>query len=83
MYKSNVPEELFLRRDYHLITGGNVTLIVYHPTKFSEGSDFECEYEIRGLRSLVQRTAGGIDGLQCVLLALEMAAACKEPNFRI
>lgn len=83
MNKSGAPIPL-IHRDYRLISGGNVTLIVHSPAKFPDGSDFTCEYEIRGLHSPVKRAAGGVDSIQCVLLALEMAAAAliASPEYR-
>ncbi len=83
MNQSDVSEEL-LRRDYCLANGGEAKLIVYRPTKVLDGADFECKYEIRGLGNPVQRMAGGIDEVQCVLLALEMAAAAliASPEYK-
>ncbi len=83
MNQSSVPKE-FLRREYRLTDGGAATLIVYRPAKFPDGSDFECKYEIHGLGKSVQRMAGGVDEIQSVLLALEMAAAAliASPEYK-
>ena len=83
MNQSSVPEEI-VRRENRLTNGGAATLIVYRPTNFPDCSDFECKYEIRGLGNPVHRMAGGVDEIQSVLLALEMAAAAliASPEYR-
>lgn len=65
-----------LQRKYHTIDGHEVLLVIHCPTVSSEGPDLECNYEIRGLsQGDLIKSAGGTDGIQCVLLAMQMAAA--------
>ncbi len=45
------------------------------PKKFPDSSDYYCPYEIRGLGNDKIRYAGGIDGIQALLLALQMVGA--------
>jgi hypothetical protein len=83
MNQSYVLEE-FLRRNYCLANGGEAVLVVYRPAKALDGEDFECKYEIQGLDNPMQRMACGVDEVQCVLLALEMAAAAliASPEYK-
>ncbi len=56
-------------------SGAKVIVGIGTPKNFPDSSDYYCPYEIRGLGNDKIRYAGGIDGVQALLLALQMVGA--------
>jgi hypothetical protein len=57
-------------------------LKIFEPYPFSEtGADFRCEFEVDGLGDGARRFADGVDSLQALQLALNVAAVYVE-SFR-
>ena len=52
-----------------------LTVSIGIPKKFPDSSDYFCPFEIRRLRSGKVSYAGGIDGIQALLLALKKIGA--------
>jgi hypothetical protein len=57
------------------LAGGEVTVVLGKPEKFSGAEDHYCPYQIIGLGNERVRYAGGIDAVQALLLALKMIGA--------
>jgi hypothetical protein len=61
-----------------LVCGKGKTPVVISigvPVPFDDGHDYYCPYQITGLSSVREGRAGGVDGVQALILALQMAAA--------
>jgi hypothetical protein len=72
--------ELFVERTYesHAAAGtGEVRLRVFRPERDPEpGGSWRCRVRIDGVEPTVDQHAYGEDGLQALVLALEMARVC-------
>jgi hypothetical protein len=63
------------QRELELEGATKVTVTIGKPEKFPGSDDYYCPYQVVGLGDSKVRYAGGIDGVQALLLALEMIGA--------
>lgn len=63
------------KRELELEGATKVTVTIGKPEKFPGNDDYYCPYQIAGLGDGKVRYAGGIDGVQALLLTLEMIGA--------
>jgi hypothetical protein len=62
-------------RKLALSNGKKVSVIIGRPKKFPDNSGYYCPYQIVGMGKEKVRYAGGVDGVQSLLLALNMIGA--------
>jgi hypothetical protein len=51
-----------------------VELLIGAPRAYPDGNDYFCPFQVKGIGDERVRHAGGIDGLQALILAVERAA---------
>ena len=68
-------ETIIAARELYLFNDKKVTVIIGKPDKFPDSDDYYCPYQISGIGNGNIRYAGGIDGVQALLLALNMIGA--------
>jgi hypothetical protein len=62
-------------RELALASGKKVSVIIGKPKKIPDNGGYYCPYQIVGMGKEKVRYAGGVDGVQSLLLALEMIGA--------
>lgn len=62
-------------RELELAGGKKVTIIIGKPEKFPDFEDYYCPYHITGMGNERISYAGGVDGIQALLLALNKIGA--------
>ena len=74
--KLNSVGEIFAYRDL-LVSGSDkrVRVSIGKPEQFPDETDYYCPYQITGLGRQRVSYAGGIDGVQALILALEIIGA--------
>lgn len=73
--KINKIETIIATRELALGDDKKVVIIIGKPEKFPDYEDYYCPYQIVGIGNENIRYAGGIDGVQALLLALNMIGA--------
>jgi hypothetical protein len=62
-------------REFYLLGGGVVTVVIGKPEKFPNADEYFCPYQITGIKRSNIRYAGGVDAVQALVLALKMVGA--------
>jgi hypothetical protein len=68
--------QVIATRELELSGSGKKVLIRFgRPKRFADGRDYYCPYQIVGLGESRVRYAGGVDGIQAIVLALQKIGA--------